>query len=133
MDAIPDLSGRVCEALIRQEFWLEGTLDRDVHILFLKIQGQSWQRIFFDSQTLFWREVEELDVWTTTPTDLFHYPQVDVGSGLGIAGQVIESIEMQEPPGMVEIHFQFENDTLLVLRHWYPQDTMKIVVSKRAK
>jgi hypothetical protein len=131
MNVIPNLTGEVCESLVKQEFWLEGAKSADVNVLFLKVKNGNWHRFFFDCGPLFWREVEAPDVWNTTPSDLYHYPQIEIGSGLGVAGQPIESVKLLESTGLAEVRLQFANGTLLVLRHFYPQDTMSLSAAQR--
>jgi hypothetical protein len=131
MDEIPDTTGKICEALLKQEFWHEGAKIEDISVLFLKVRDGAWHRFFFDCGPLFWKIVEAPDVWNTTPADSFHYPQTEIGSELGIIGQLIESAELHEATGFEEVRLQFENGTLLVLHHLYPQDTTTLLIEQR--
>jgi hypothetical protein len=131
MNTVPNLGGRTCEALIRQEFWLESVKAVEINVLYLKIKDEAWHRFFFDCGTLFWREVNAPDTHQTPPNDLCHYPHVEIGTELGIVGQVIETAELIEQKGVSEIHLLFRNVALLVLHHEYPQDTMTLSVTHK--
>lgn len=125
MNTIPDLTGAICESLVRQYYWYEGEKSEGVHLLFLKIAGGKWHRFFFDCGPLFWREVEAPDVWDTTRADKHHYEQTEIGREHSLIGIAIAEVVHQDLVPQPEVVIRFQNGTQLVLQDFCDYQTLR--------
>jgi len=126
-DPIPDLKGSICTALVRQEYWYQGELDEQAHILYLQVDNIQWHRFLIDQPVLFWKVVNSPDEWNTKPNDEYHYPQYEIAASSGLYGRVIEGMEISDEPTNSRLQIRFSGGARLVLQSEGYHSTLAIV------
>lgn len=111
---IPDVMGAVCEGLLAQAHYYRGTRVPDANVLFLRLGGRGWQRIFIDSDVVFWQAVDGPD--TPGQHDRHHTAVVDVAAAHGHAGKRLLDVSVRDLPAGGEIHLRFDDAPAVVLR-----------------
>jgi hypothetical protein len=114
---IPDLIGSACEALVVQEYWYRGELHDEAIVLFLKPADRPWQRVFFDSGILFWKEVDSPDAYETTTADEYHYPQIDLTARHDLAGKEIQRVLHHDEQDSTRLEIEFRGGVRVVLQN----------------
>src|SRR5688500_10309892 len=100
MNRIPDIAGRICTALVAQEYWHRGERVTAANVIFLRLEDGVWHRFLIDAGALFWRTVEVPDFeQATADTEEHRYPVVDLGALHGFAGKQVVSVETLDKPG----------------------------------
>ena len=94
----PDLAGVLCERLLVQEFWYDGSQEEEANVIYLLAGGQ-WLRLYFDWGVVFWREASEQEIQTPPFKDDSGaentYPIRDLGAELKRDGQRIKGYAME--------------------------------------
>ncbi|MCB9171988.1 MAG: hypothetical protein H6637_03610 [Ardenticatenales bacterium] len=85
----PDLSGKICQGLYREEYWFEGDLIEPATILYLKFDGQ-WHRLYFDFGIIFWRLEDELPESFDVPEEGWSFKMIDVNRTIPVVGRCLE-------------------------------------------
>jgi hypothetical protein len=111
---LPDVTGAVCEGLLVQAHYYRGTRVPDANVLFLRLRGHGWQRIFIDADLVFWQSVDGLD--TPGQHDRHHTAVVDVAAAHGHAGKRLLGVSVRDLPAGGEIQLRFDDAPAVVLR-----------------
>ncbi|HXH82618.1 MAG TPA: hypothetical protein VNN07_06780 [Candidatus Tectomicrobia bacterium] len=111
---LPDVAGRVCEALLVQAYYYRGRLVSDANALFLRVAGGGWHRIFIDGGVLFWQAVDGLD---SPDQDRHHYALSDLAAAHGLAGKRVVDVATADLPGGGALRLRFAGAPTVVLTH----------------
>lgn len=114
--AAPSLANQVCEELLCEQYWHNGSLSAPFNVIYLKF-GLVWHRLTFDSGIIFWRQQTERPTPYTMP-ELSAETRIDnLGERTGLRGQRLVSYiahALDDGSGVV---FSFEGDRTLVFRN----------------
>ena len=113
-DALPDLEGQVCDALLLQAYYYRGALVNDANVLFLRVSGGAWHRIFIEAGVVFWQAVEKLD---SPDQDRHHYTLTDLAAAHGLAGRRLAGVTSADLPSGGELRLLFAGAPSVSLRH----------------
>jgi tetratricopeptide (TPR) repeat protein len=112
-DALPNVTGEACEALLLQAHYYRGQLVNEASVLFLRLAG-GWHRIFIEAGVVFWHTVDSLD---SPDADRHHYTVTDLGAGHGLVGKRLIGITTADVPAGGELRLLFSGDLRVSLRH----------------
>jgi hypothetical protein len=125
---IPDIAGRVCTALLAQEYWHQGERVTNANVLFLRLEDGVWHRFFLDAGALFWRTVDAPTFPpASTDNEEHRYPVVDLAALHGFAGKKVVDVQAVDVAGGAELRLAFRNAPLLVLRDVEDQTELRVV------
>jgi tetratricopeptide (TPR) repeat protein len=114
-DALPNVAGEVCEALLQQAHYYRGQLVNDANVLFLRLEGNpAWHRIFIEAGVIFWHTVDTLD---SPDADRHHYTVTDLGTAHGLAGRRLIGLTTADVPAGGELRLLFAGDAGVSFRH----------------
>lgn len=113
-DALPDVSGEVCEGLLLQAHYYRGQLVNEANVLFLKLGRGGWHRIFIEAGVVFWHTVDALD---SPDGDRHHYTVTDLGAAHRLVGRRLRGLTTADVPGGGELRVHFTDDARVSLRH----------------
>lgn len=122
---LPAIKNKICEKILIQEYWHNGQQTTDIHILFLKIKGANWFRIFFDAGVFFCKEVETPDSWDTTLADEFHYPQTEIAKAQQVHNVEITQLNLILNDRQSELRINFANGVALRLNESDDSQTLE--------
>ena len=96
-DALPNVAGETCEALLLQAHYYRGQLVNEANVLFLRLAGGGggWHRIFIEADVVFWHTVEALD---SPDGDRHHYTVTDLGALHGLVGKRLIGLTTADVP-----------------------------------
>jgi hypothetical protein len=113
----PPIAGKVCDALLCQEFWHDGVLEEPANVTFLQFSGE-WHRLYFDSGIVFWRDAPNAPETHGEPELKAEYRVVDVGRRYGLVGRELKGVRYRAlPEHGSEVTLEFEGGTRLVFRN----------------
>lgn len=113
-DRLPDVEGQVCEALLLQAHYYRGQLVSGSNVLFLRLQGDVWHRVFIDAGVVFWQTVDGLD---SPDQDRHHYTLTDLGAAHGLVGKPLIGVTTVDLPSGGELHLLFAGAPSVICRH----------------
>jgi hypothetical protein len=113
-DALPNVAGEVCEALLLQAHYYRGQLVNEANVLFLRLAGGGWQRIFIEAGVVFWHTVDALD---SPDGDRHHYTVTDLGAAHGLVGKRLVGLTTADVPSGGELRLLFAGDMRVAFRH----------------
>jgi hypothetical protein len=103
-DPVPDIAGQTCEELLVQAHYYRGMLANDANVLFLKVRGGAWHRIFIEAGVVFWQEVDGLD---SPDQDRHHYTLTDLATAHGFAGKRLVDVRTVDRESGGELQLLF--------------------------
>jgi len=110
----PKIEGRICEALICQNFVYQGTVESTANATFLKFDGQ-WYRLCFELYAVIWRRYnDEPKSWRDEETSCEHQMQ-DVGTSAGVVGVRLEGYEVESTSESLKVTLIFEGGRKLII------------------
>jgi len=112
--APPEVTGAVCDALLVQAHYYRGQLVNEANVLFLRLAGGPWHRIFIEAGVVFWQTVDALD---SPDQDRHHYTLTDLGAVLGLVGQRLVDVGTADVPSGGELRLLFSGGACVSLRH----------------
>jgi hypothetical protein len=112
--ALPDVRGRVCEALLVQAYYYRGRLVSDANALFLKIRDGGWYRLFIDAGVVFCEVVDVPE--GPGEFDRHHYAYRDLAALHGYAGRQCLGITTVDLPTGGEVRLGFDGAPAVVFR-----------------
>ena len=112
----PNLDGQVCESVLAEEYWYMGNLGEPANVVWIRCSG-IWHRLCFDFGIIFWRRSTDGPRPYTMPELDGEVRITDVGTMLGLIGDVIIRYDMQSIPDGSEVCFRFASGKNLVLRN----------------
>jgi hypothetical protein len=93
---VPDLVGRRCDGLLVQQFWQHGVLADPADVVWLKLDGL-WHQLYLDAGVVHWRSQQAPPAQRPISMhEVFRYPLVDLGAGIGLQGRVIQGYRLYE-------------------------------------
>jgi hypothetical protein len=113
-EALPDVTGDVCHALLVQAHYYRGQLVNEANVLFLRLAEGPWHRIFIEAGVVFWQTVDALD---SPDQDRHHYTLTDLGAVHGLVGQRLVDVGIADVPSGGELRLRFSGDVSVSLRH----------------
>lgn len=113
-DRLPAVEGQVCEALFVQAYYYRGRLVSDTNVLFLRLQGGVWHRVFIDAGVVFWQTVEGLD---SPDQDRHHYTLTDLADAHGLVGKPLIGVTTVDLPSGGELRLLFAGAPSVIFRH----------------
>jgi hypothetical protein len=112
--ALPDVRGRVCEALLVQAYYYRGRLVSDASALFLRIRDGGWYRVVVEAGVVFCQRVDEPD--SPGEFDRHHYAYRDLAAIHGYAGRRCLGITTVDLPSGGEVRVRFDGAPTVVFR-----------------
>ena len=109
----PDLSGKVLEQVLCQEFWYDGKLEEPANAIGLLAGGQ-WYRLMINQSTVFLRQGEGLSANPTQPDALIQYKTVDLGADQGLAGGTISTFDKRALGEGAQVEIAFADGRRLI-------------------
>ena len=113
-DAHPEVTGRVCRALLLQAHYYRGQLVNEANALFLRLAEGPWHRIFIEAGVVFWQMVDSLD---SPDQDRHHYTMTDLGAVHGLVGRRLVDVTTADVPAGGELRLLFSGEVCVSLRH----------------
>ena len=113
-DALPEVTGETCEALLLQAHYDRGQLVNEANVLFLRLAGGRWHRIFIEAGVIFWHTVEALD---SPDGDRHHYTVTDLGALHGLVGKRLVGLTTADVPAGGELRLRFDGEACVAFRH----------------
>ncbi len=114
-DPIPDLAGKICVALLAQEYWDRGERISAANALLLHCDDDLWHRFFIDAGVVFWRAGSAIP--SVPPGDGEHqYKLTDIAASHSLIGREIVSVRAIDLPGGGAIRLEFSGAPSVVLR-----------------
>ena len=113
-DAHPEVTGRVCHALLLQAHYYRGQLVNEANVLFLRLAEGPWHRIFIEAGVVFWQMVDSLD---SPDQDRHHYTLTDLGAVHGLVGRRLVDVTTADVPAGGELRLLFSGDVCVSVRH----------------
>ena len=113
-EALPEVTGAVCDALLVQAHYYRGQLVNEANVLFLRLAGGPWHRIFIEAGVVFWQTVDALD---SPDQDRHHYTLTDLGAIHGLVGRRLIDVSTAAVPSGGELRLLFSRDACVSLRH----------------
>jgi hypothetical protein len=113
-DALPNLAGQTCEALLLQAHYYRGQLVNEANVLFLRLSGGGCHRIFIEAGVVFWHTVDALD---SPDGDRHHYTVTDLGAAHGLVGKRLVGLTTADLPSGGELRLLFAGDARVSFRH----------------
>ena len=113
-DAPPEVTGAVCDALLVQAHYYRGQLVDEANVLFLRLAGGPWHRIFIEAGVVFWQTVDALD---SPDQDRHHYTMTDLGAVHGLVGKRLVDVTTADVPAGGELRLLFSGDVCVSVRH----------------
>lgn len=120
----PPILGEICQGFYLQQYQEQQQVVDPANVIYLKFKG-SWVRLYFDGNTIFWREADQ-------PTEPVNS---DVDSGLvlvnlsamsGVVGARLEAILYRGNEKLVEAALRFSSGRLLRFKHFGEGDTTTV-------
>ena len=118
----PNLENHFLQELITLEHWSNGIKQEDANVVYLKISN-SWLRIYFDYEILFFRESKKPSVDTCDKTLLLK----NWGKKLHIKDKKIISFEIRTIAEGVEFKLSFSNKKTFIVQS--VNDLTTVVIS----
>ena len=113
-DALPSVAGEICEALLLQAHYYRGQLVNEANVLFLRLTGGRWHRIFIEAGVIFWHTVEALD---SPDGDRHHYTVTDLGALHALVGRRLVGLTTADVPAGGELRLRFDGEACVTFRH----------------
>jgi hypothetical protein len=114
-EALPDVAGARCEALLLQAHYYRGQLVNEANVLFLRLAGGGgWHRIFIEADVVFWHTVDALD---SPDGDRHHYTVTDLGAAHGLVSKRLVGLTIADAPSGGELRLHFAGDARVSFRH----------------
>ena len=113
-EALPDVTGEVCHALLLQAHYYRGQLVNEANVLFLRLAEGPWHRIFIEAGVVFWQTVDALD---SPDQDRHHYTLTDLGAVHGLVGKRLVDVTTADVPAGGELRLLFSGDVCVSVRH----------------
>ena len=112
--APPEVTGAVCDALLVQAHYYRGQLVNEANVLFLRLAGGPWHRIFIEAGVVFWQTVDALD---SPDQDRHHYTLTDLGAIHRLVGRRLVDVTTADVPSGGELRLLFSGDACVSLHH----------------
>jgi hypothetical protein len=114
-EALPNVAGEVCEALLLQAHYYRGQLVNEANVLFLRLTGGGgWHRIFIEAGVVFWHTVDALD---SPDGDRHHYTVTDLAAAHALVGRRLIGLTTADVPAGGELRLLFAGDARVSFRH----------------
>lgn len=111
----PKLSGQECQELICQQYWYRGKLEKEMDMLFIKVNDR-WHLLYFENGVIYWRlQEEEPAPFEEKEEDLFKYPHIDLAAKYDFKGNLMEDCESQAMPDGARVIITFEQSDKLIV------------------
>ena len=107
----PALAGRICQAFVCQQFFVDGRLEDGANVVFLKFDDV-WSQLFFDGM-IFWRPCKRAPEPFDVPEKRWSYPHVDLGVTADVVGRKLMRYVMSDKP--MRVSFEFENSARITV------------------
>ena len=104
------------DALICEQYWYRGELNVPANVVHIRV-GPTWHRLCFDCGIIFWRTSSGAPVPYAMPELDAEVRLDDIGSRLGVAGEVIETYEASAIEGGSQVAFLFAGDRQIVFKN----------------
>jgi hypothetical protein len=109
----PEASGRVCEALLAEQYCVNGRPVEEVDAIFLKVAGR-WHSLDIDCGIIFWDQLDARPEGEPPGPEIV-YALVDLGQMLGLNTQVLDRVEaFPREDGGSEVLLTFRDGATLV-------------------
>jgi hypothetical protein len=86
----------------------------EANVLFLRLAGGRWHRIFIEAGVIFWHTVEALD---SPDGDRHHYTVTDLGALHGLVGKRLVGLTTADVPAGGELRLRFDGGACVAFRH----------------
>lgn len=113
----PELAGKCRAALIAEEYWHRGVKSDGANVLWIRVTGGDWLRLYIDFGTVYWRTF-------TTPPRPYTLPELegevrlrDAGRDFSLVDEVIEDVVGVVTPKGTDVVIRFENGRKAILRY----------------
>ncbi len=113
-DEVADLSGRLCEAVLKEESRLVSNGHVTHVFLHFKVQSGQWHRVFAYDSILFWYQTDECLYKPDPQDDYFTHEIFDLGAEYpNLLNQTIEVIELGRTTTYNEVNIIFSGGAAL--------------------
>jgi len=113
--AWPCLDGKVCEALIAEQFWHDGALRQPANVVWLRASS-AWHRLAIDCGVVFWRR-DDTGPEPYAMGELGGEVRLeDLARGLGLHGEVIDEIAGAQAPDGADLWIRFRSGRQVTFR-----------------
>jgi hypothetical protein len=122
----PELSGRICTALICEQFWHHGEQISVANVIYIRAD-QTWHRLALDAGVIHWRRQPETPEPWEVPEEGWSYPHHDLAQQEDLTGLRFSGYAMQASAIGCSVEFSFENGRRLAFEE--TQDEVRYVAT----
>jgi DNA-binding SARP family transcriptional activator len=123
-EALPNVAGEQCQALLLQAHYYRGQLVNEANVLFLRLAA-GWHRIFIESGVVFWHTVDAPDTNSAASAaddsnpdgDRHHYTVTDLGAAHGLIGRRLADVTTVDLASGGELRLLFAGGACVTFRH----------------